>query len=807
MRILILSWYFPPINEIGAVRVGKLAEYLHDRGHDVWVVSAQRDHSDRSLTLSLPPFRVIRTNWIDVDRLSSPWAWFPQRSRKTEAAAQTAATALSESANLSVRERIARHYMWLVRLPDRQAGWLPYLTRAASRLLAHHAFDLIYASGPPFTTFVAAARLSRRFGVPWIAEYRDGWSDYHYTPKPKWRGRVDSFLENRITPTAAGIVAVSEPWAKFYEEEFQKPTIATYNGFDPVQMLDGPSPMRGGLPVSIVHMGTVYSGLRDPTVLFEAIKLAGVKPGELGVAFYGAVPGAVIPLATKFGVEEFVTVPPRVSYDKALDIQRRSDVLLLLQSPADIGNVPAKTFEYFAARRPILGLGLDQGIPARLVRERNAGCYVTDPRAVAEQLERWIKQKRGSGVIASLPESAAAGLSRAEQFTRLETFLQSLLVSSETSASLGAPKSATEEVVSLGAQNSSSMLPKDRGAIVDFSRIDKPQLLVIVDAEEEFDWEKPFSHRNASVTTMKQQHLAQNIFARYRVIPTYAVDYAVADQEDGYKPLLDFLQDGSCEIGAQLHPWVTPPQVEELCERNSFAGNLPEELELRKLQNLTERIELNLGVRPRIYRAGRYGTGLNTARILNRLEYTVDCSVLPQLRTQSPFAPDYSAAPVSPYWIGQGTDLLEIPVTRSTIGLAHRADSRLGRYVFSETARSLRLPGVMARLRLLDQIRLSPEGNTVNEAKRLTRFLLARGHKVFVVSYHTPSLGPGNTPYVRNDSDLRIFLAWLEAFLDFFLGEVGGVASTPEQIRRMALAASTQTSGNDHASQEMRVEA
>jgi hypothetical protein len=348
------------------------------------------------------------------------------------------------------------------------------------------------------------------------------------------------------------------------------------------------------------------------------------------------------------------------------------------------------------------------------------------------------------------------------------------------------------------------MLPNDSRAIVDFSRLAKPYLLLIVDAEEEFDWEQPFSASRTLVTTMKQQHLAQKIFARHRIVPTYAVDYPVADQEDGYKPLLDLLRDGLCEIGAQLHPWVTPPQIEEINERNSFPGNLPEELEFSKLKNLTERIEANLGVRPRLYRAGRYGAGQNTPRVLKQLGYTVDCSVLPQGRRASHYAPDYSGAPAGPYWIGRGTALLEIPVTKKVVGVAHKAERWLARYVFSRKAESLRIPAIMARLRLLDHIRLSPEGAMLNEAKRLTRFLLAAGQKVFVVSYHTPSLEPGHTPYVRNAADLSRFLHWLEGYLDFFLGEVGGLASTPEQIRRLALSATSRLLQTGETTEDLR---
>src|SRR6185312_3566371 len=195
----------------------------------------------------------------------------------------------------------------------------------------------------------------------------------------------------------------------------------------------------------------------------------------------------------------------------------------------------------------------------------------------------------------------------------------------------------------------SSLLPADqRVCFANLERADRPRLMVLIDAEEEFDWTKPFSPHATEISNIRHQHLAHRIFERYGVVPTYAVDFPVADHREAVEPLRDFLNDKLCEIGAQLHPWVTPPHNETVCERNSFPGNLPKELEAAKLRALTERIERNFGVKPLLYRAGRYGTGPHTAEILNELGYKIDCSVLPGVSGRSSYATDYRGAPVRP---------------------------------------------------------------------------------------------------------------------------------------------------------------
>jgi hypothetical protein len=93
------------------------------------------------------------------------------------------------------------------------------------------------------------------------------------------------------------------------------------------------------------------------------------------------------------------------------------------------------------------------------------------------------------------------------------------------------------------------------------------------------------------------------------------------------------------------------------------------------------------------------------------------------------------------------------------------------------------LTGAMAHLGLLERIRLSPEGMTVEEAKRLVRHMLATGHRVFVLTYHSPSLAPGNTPYIRTPDDVRRMLDWLDEFYTFFREELRGRPASWRDVR------------------------
>lgn len=311
-----------------------------------------------------------------------------------------------------------------------------------------------------------------------------------------------------------------------------------------------------------------------------------------------------------------------------------------------------------------------------------------------------------------------------------------------------------------------------------------PLIVTLIDAEETFEWERyPFSRESADVRSMSRQFLAHHIFERYSVVPTYLIDYPVATKSEGRDPLRELLADARCDIGAHLHPWVTPPLTEELTTRHSYPGNLPVALEYRKLDVLTKAIEDGLGIQPHIYRAGRFGAGPRTGDILRQLGYLADSSVVPGWNFVRQGGPDHMAASTAPYWINPERTILELPSTCGFVGRLADPGERLRRLQFSYLGETLHAPAVMARLGLLERIKLTPEGILIEEAKRLVRHLLSRGHRVFVLTYHTPSLLPGCTPYVRTEEDLARFLDWLDEFYDFFIGELGGQTATWREVR------------------------
>ncbi|MGB6991681.1 MAG: polysaccharide deacetylase family protein, partial [Thermoanaerobaculia bacterium] len=292
-----------------------------------------------------------------------------------------------------------------------------------------------------------------------------------------------------------------------------------------------------------------------------------------------------------------------------------------------------------------------------------------------------------------------------------------------------------------------------------------PTLLVVVDTEEEFDWEADFDRNATSVEAMRHVHLGQEVFDEAGVQPAYLVDFPVASQATGFAPIKEFVDSGRAVVGAHLHPWVSPPFDEEVNRRHSFAGNLSAALERAKLERLIDQIEDSFGERPVIYKAGRYGIGPNTAGILEDLGFEVDLSACPAFDFSAEGGPDYSRFSSDPYWFGEKRSLLGLPATGAFVGRLQRRAHRWHHWATRPRLRWARLPGILARLGLIDRLHLSPEGFDFSDLRRLTKFLLARGVRVFTLSFHSPTLDPGRTPYARDRAELKNFLDVLRSYL------------------------------------------
>ena len=289
--------------------------------------------------------------------------------------------------------------------------------------------DVILASSGPTTALVVAWLVSKRHQVPWVADLRDLWVDNHYYSHPEWRKKLEKRLEQKVLSSASAFITVSEPLASILRREYGKATRVVLNGIDFDDYPPHPVvPFRKGC-VQILYTGRIYEGKRDPTPLFQALKLLGPLKEKVQVAFYGDNLNSVARSARRSGVQSLVSVHAPVPYRESLRMQSESDVLLLLlwNHPGEKGVYTGKLFEYLGAGRPILAVGPDDCMAADLIRDRNGGFLASDPRRIAEKLREWIDVKMRSGSVPPVSPQGLAELSRASQTGVLSDYLRELL--------------------------------------------------------------------------------------------------------------------------------------------------------------------------------------------------------------------------------------------------------------------------------------------------------------------------------------------------------------------------------------------
>ncbi len=282
------------------------------------------------------------------------------------------------------------------------------------------------------------------------------------------------------------------------------------------------------------------------------------------------------------------------------------------------------------------------------------------------------------------------------------------------------------------------------------------RVLLTVDTEEEFDWNGPFRREGYGLGHISAIPRFQSFCETLGAHPVYLVDWPIVTNVQAVEIIGDAVRRGAAEVGVQLHPWVNPPFDEDVTVRNSFAGNLPRELEAAKFLTLRDAIEAAFGSAPLIYRAGRYGLGPHTADLLKSAGIRIDTSVRTLFDYSAQGGPDYSHHPLHPYWVDAEQRLLELPVTSVYNGLLRRFGPLLHR---AQRHVPTFFSG-FSRLNLLERIALTPEGVSAKEALRGIEVAIGGGLPVLVLSFHSPSLAAGHTPYAATDSEVEAIYNW-----------------------------------------------
>jgi glycosyltransferase involved in cell wall biosynthesis len=358
-RVLFVSYLFPPTGGVGVHRVSKFVKYLPEFGWNssvLTVSNASVPLHDESLVRDIPAGTLIR------------------RARTYEPGyAVKAAVSGGQAAGRGLRQiakGLLRRAANTALQPDSQILWHPQAWRTGVKLLKDVPHQAIIATGPPFSSFLLGARLSRKFGLPLILDYRDEWtiSNAYWENKGQgWLARAVQHRQQAHVLRAARAILATTPGSAAEigrlarEVGSQASTYFIYNGFDPddYPAFTGGPRETAGRRFRLAFIGTLWNLNSIEPVVQALLQLSSRAPqlaAELELLVAGRRTAEQEQLLDQLnGTPIQVTRQPFVSHDEAIRLMQSADSLLMLNSdlPQTQRIINAKTFEYMAARRPM----------------------------------------------------------------------------------------------------------------------------------------------------------------------------------------------------------------------------------------------------------------------------------------------------------------------------------------------------------------------------------------------------------------------------------------------------------------------
>jgi hypothetical protein len=414
MRILMVTYHFPPDGAIGAVRPYQFARLLPQYGIEPWILTVRPEYAsfpDPTYQLDgVPEHRVVRTEVLPSrrDKYLRMTYWLR---RLLKGARRKSTLVIGEAGTtggvVSPSPSLWQCFVEWLSFPDWYAGWYHPAVCAANKLLKQISFAAVWSTSFPRTAQIIGYEISKRYGLPWIADWRDPW--LHYIEGwgdpscPYIRRRYEQMLVRHLEQVSL-VTMNSEKLCEFWQArmpEYAAKFCPLPNGI-PEELWSQSIPLVKTERFVISYLGSIYQRL-SPSVVFRGLKLwMENKPevrNHVELRFYGDMPrDNVLLQAENDGVADIVRVENRVNRGEIVELIKRSTCLLLLAQGL-ILKIPGKTYEYLISNKPIIAVAEPDSATGMLLRGM-PGCYVVaNPEDVAKAVDEVWQAYRAHGML------------------------------------------------------------------------------------------------------------------------------------------------------------------------------------------------------------------------------------------------------------------------------------------------------------------------------------------------------------------------------------------------------------------------
>jgi glycosyltransferase involved in cell wall biosynthesis len=411
-KLLIISYNYPPVGNVGWIRPTKLATYLPAHGWSPTVLTVTKDRTKWG------KFDPAEGPVPGVDVVRAPFPDFLTGARGvlvraglvdgeyTGAAGDFTSETVRAAAALKTPKAVVDFTRQWLAFPDRYAMWIPFALLYGFRELMRGGYSLIWSTSPPVSCHIVASVLQRLSGLPWVADFRDPWS-HKYFELTAGRLRADRLMEKVTLRNTAALTTVSQPMASQLEAEASPRrggVVSIPNGFDPADYSGEVEAIKDRFVFT--HTGSLFGLKRDPSALFQAvgelIEEGKIEARDILFRFFGPPEPGLPGLCERFNCANMVAQEGVVSRTEAIRSQRESTALLVLlwDQPGAARGYVGKVLEYLGAERPILAWAPAGGITGDLLRRTGAGLAVSSVDDLKSALASWFDEFRSTGALA-----------------------------------------------------------------------------------------------------------------------------------------------------------------------------------------------------------------------------------------------------------------------------------------------------------------------------------------------------------------------------------------------------------------------
>ncbi len=375
-KVLIITYYWPPSGGGGVMRWLKMSKFLPELGWQPIIYTPE--NADASVTDE----SLIQEIHKDIIELKTPiWEPYNIYRKLTGKKKDTKFKAgfVSEASSGNWKNRLSVFIRGNFLIPDPRMFWIRPSVKYLSKYLKENQVDLIVSTGPPHSMHIIALRLKKKFDIPWIADFRDPWTDIDFYSKlklTKWADKKHHKLEKEVLLKADHVVTVSPGCARDLNKIVNRKIEVVNNGFDPKDFeFEKP---RLDKTFTISHFGA-FNKDRNPIALWKVLgelsKQNSTFKKLLRIQLIGQTDDSVIQEINKNNLSENILQIDHLPHFEGLQKLAGSQLLLLPlnNAPNVMGILPGKMYEYMALRRPILALGPIEADYAKIINETNSG--------------------------------------------------------------------------------------------------------------------------------------------------------------------------------------------------------------------------------------------------------------------------------------------------------------------------------------------------------------------------------------------------------------------------------------------------